>query len=263
LIIMAKAQFPIDGTPAKSWKVTSAFGWRVHPVKKTKKHHNGVDLWAGAEPCYIESAYDGKVITAGPSNKKKADGEPDGFGYYVTVLSQVDGIWVTNLYAHMAKDSLKVKVGQKIEAGTVLGKMGATGMVTGKHLHWETWKGKTHGWSADGSGFLDPIEFCKAVIAKEKAVANAPLATPEDVLAAPTVTKEKAPVTKASLSADVKAKPSTTPAAAATASVHKVVSGDTLGRIAAFYKTTVDVLVKLNGIKDPNKIKVGQTIKLP
>jgi LysM repeat protein len=61
----------------------------------------------------------------------------------------------------------------------------------------------------------------------------------------------------------VKAKPSSTPAPATTAKVHKVVSGDTLTRIAASYKTTIAVLVKLNGIKDPNKIYVGQTIKLP
>lgn len=260
---MAKAQFPVDGVPGKSWKVTSAFGWRVHPVKKIKKHHNGVDIWAGAEPCYIESAYDGKVITAGPSSKKKPDGEPDGFGYYVTVLSQIDGVWITNMYAHMAKDSLKVKVGQKIEAGTVLGKMGATGMVTGKHVHWETWKGKTHGWSADGSGFLDPIEFCKAVIAKEKALADAPSATPETVLANPEKTSAKAPDTKQSAPAPAKAKPSNTSAPAATAKVYKVVSGDTLSKIASKHGTTVAALVKLNGIKDPNKINVGQAIKLP
>ena len=254
---MAKAQFPVDGIPGKAWKVTSDFGWRIHPVKKTKKHHNGVDIWSNTEPCYIESAYDGKVITAGPSGKKKADGEPDGFGYYVTVLSQVDGVWVTNLYAHMAKDSLKVKVGQKVEAGTVLGKMGATGMVTGKHLHWETWKGKEHGWSNNGSGFLDPIEFCKAVIAKEKALANAPLATPETAPVVTSPTKEKAPVTAAPV------KSSNTPASAATAEVHKVSAGETLSKIAKYHNTTVASLVKLNGIKDPNKIKVGQAIKIP
>lgn len=44
---------------------------------------------------------------------------------------------------------------------------------------------------------------------------------------------------------------------------YKVKSGDTLSGIAAKYATTVKVLVRLNGIKDPSKIHVGQILKLP
>lgn len=44
---------------------------------------------------------------------------------------------------------------------------------------------------------------------------------------------------------------------------HKVVKGDDLSKIAKKYNTTVDALVKLNGIKNKNLIYVGQTIKLP
>ncbi len=46
------------------------------------------------------------------------------------------------------------------------------------------------------------------------------------------------------------------------ATTHTVKSGDTLSAIAAKYKTTVNDLVKINGIKDPNLIRVGQKIKL-
>jgi len=46
---MAKAQFPIDGKQGKAWKITSPFGWRVHPIEKIKKHHNGDDLWGPAD----------------------------------------------------------------------------------------------------------------------------------------------------------------------------------------------------------------------
>lgn len=59
---MAKTQFPIDGKLGKQYKVTSEYGWRIHPVEKTKKHHNGVDLWGPAETIYIEAFHDGKVI---------------------------------------------------------------------------------------------------------------------------------------------------------------------------------------------------------
>jgi murein DD-endopeptidase MepM/ murein hydrolase activator NlpD len=59
---MAKSQWPVDGKPGKAWKVTSPFGYRVHPIKKTKKHHNGVDIWQGKNPTYLEAWADGKVI---------------------------------------------------------------------------------------------------------------------------------------------------------------------------------------------------------
>jgi len=96
----------------------------------------------------------------------------------------------------MKKGSLAVKKGQKITAGTVLGKMGTTGMSTGKHLHFEIWKGKTHGWSSNGKGFVEPIGFIKALIAKEAAAAEAHKSTPADAPVIPTPTHETKPVAK-------------------------------------------------------------------
>ncbi len=179
---MAKYQFPIDGVPGKAWKVKSKMGWRIHPVKNEKKHHNGTDIVPGnvKGPVYIESAFPGKVMYAGPSKQKKSNGEPDGFGYYVKVASLIDGEWYSHLYAHLEKGSLQVKTGDKIQAGKVLGKMGTSGMSTGVHLHWEIWKGREHGWSADGKGFVEPIEFTKALIQAEKAKGFATESTPED-----------------------------------------------------------------------------------
>jgi murein DD-endopeptidase MepM/ murein hydrolase activator NlpD len=207
--IVAKYQYPIDGVPGKAWKVKSKMGWRIHPVKKEKKHHNGTDIIPGSTkgPVYIESAYPGKVMYAGPSKQKKSNGEPDGFGYYVKVSSMIDGKWYSSLYAHLEKGSLQVKTGDKIEAGKVLGKMGTTGMSTGVHLHWEVWAGKEHGWSADGKGFVEPIEFTKALIQAEKAKGFAKEATPEDVDADAVV--EKKPAAKAAAKPAV-AKPKTT-----------------------------------------------------
>ena len=85
----------------------------------------------------------------------------------------------------MKQGSIKVKVGQKVTAGTVLGVMGTTGDSTGKHLHWEIWQGKTHGWSADGKGFVSPLDFAEGLMKAEAAVAAAPKATPEDAPVAP------------------------------------------------------------------------------
>jgi hypothetical protein len=66
--------------------------------------------------------------------------------------------------------------------------MGATGMVTGKHLHWEISKGRKYKWTGNGVGFIDPIAFTKAAIAFTKAKLSAALATPDSdhVAAAPT-----------------------------------------------------------------------------
>ncbi len=73
-------------------------------------------------------------------------------------------------------------------------------MSTGVHLHWEVWKGKDHGWSADGKGFVEPIEFTKALIQAEKAKGFAKESTPEDAPVADDGVKEpvaKKPAAKA------------------------------------------------------------------
>jgi murein DD-endopeptidase MepM/ murein hydrolase activator NlpD len=183
---MAKSQYPVDGKPGKAWKVTSPFGWRIHPIKKTKKHHNGVDIWQGGETTYLEAWADGKVIAVKPNDS------PTSGGHSIIVQSTVMGKKVTWTYFHMVKGSIKVKKGQKITAGQVVGKMGATGFATGKHLHWEIWAGHIKGQPMagfhNGKGYYDPMAFIKAVIAFEAAEAEAHKETPESapVTVAPT-----------------------------------------------------------------------------
>jgi murein DD-endopeptidase MepM/ murein hydrolase activator NlpD len=239
---LAKAQLPIDGKLGKDFKITSPMGNRIHPVTKEKKHHNGSDVWSGQEPCWIEAPYDGKVLEA-----RKSTAAGGGFGNFVKLLHNINGKWYTSLYAHMA-DGLKVKEGQKIEAGTILGKMASTGMSTGKHLHWELKEGKDHAWNNTGLGYIEPFTFFNAVIAVENAAGTASVET-----------KETDPVLPAPVHGP---KPVAAKPAASGASTYTVVSGDNLTKIAKANGTTVAALVKLNGIKDANKINVGQVIKL-
>ena len=196
---MAKAQFPIDGKLGKDFKVTSFMGYRIHPVLKTKKFHNGTDIWSAHEPCWIEAPFDGKVIYAGPSKSKNPDGSVGGFGYYVILLIKVNGKMYTTLFGHMQKGSIKVAKGDKITAGTPLGKMGTTGMSTGKHLHWELRLGKEHIWDANGKNYIEPVAFFKALIAQEAAIASAPVvASPNDPVApAPVHNEEQADAVEA------------------------------------------------------------------
>jgi murein DD-endopeptidase MepM/ murein hydrolase activator NlpD len=246
---MAKAQQAIDGVQGKDWKITSLMGNRIHPVTKAPKHHNGTDIWSPNEPCWIEAPFDGTVQEA-----RKSTAAGGGFGNFVRILHKINGEYYTTTYAHMLDDSVKVKPGQKIEAGTPIGKMGSTGMSTGKHLHWELQKGKTYAWNDKGLNFIEPVAFFDALIKLEAINGTAKDVTPADAPVAP------APVHGA-------AKQSTKPVAPAVpASVSKtytVVKGDNLTRIAARNNTTVQRLVELNGIKNANLIQVGQVIKLP
>jgi murein DD-endopeptidase MepM/ murein hydrolase activator NlpD len=212
--IMAKTQLPIDGKLGKQFKVTSPFGWRKDPLgRAAKKHHNGVDLWGAAPTIYIEAFHDGKVLHAGPSKRRKADGSVGGFGYNVVIQHKINGKFYTSCYAHMKEGSIKVKAGQKVTAGTVLGVMATTGDSTGKHLHWEIWQGKTHGWSADGKGFVSPLDFVEGLMKAEAAVAAAPKATVEDAPVAP-VAVHGAPAKKPVAKVAPVAKPAVAPKAA-------------------------------------------------
>jgi murein DD-endopeptidase MepM/ murein hydrolase activator NlpD len=242
---MSKAQQAIDGVQGKDWKITSAMGNRIHPVTKAPKHHNGTDIWSPHEPCWIEAPYDGVVVEA-----RKSTAAGGGFGNFVRLQHKINGEYYTTTYAHMVDDSLKVKPGQKITAGTPIGKMGSTGMSTGKHLHWELQQGKTYAWNDKGLNFIEPVAFFNALIALETVNGTAKDVTPADSAVAP------APVHGP---AKVAAKPAPV---APTANTYTVVKGDNLTRIASRNGTTVADLVRLNGIKNANLISVGQVLKL-
>ena len=180
-----KPQMPLDGKFKKDWKVTSSYGYRVHPIEGHKKHHNGVDLWGPKPKIWIEAWHDGRVLYAGPSRLKNADGSLGGIGYYVDVRSKINGKWFVSRYGHMVEDSLKVVKGQKITAGTRLGIMGNTGASAGRHLHFEICKGKVHRWTLDGKGFVDPLKFVRATIEQWELEQSINLATPDTGEVAP------------------------------------------------------------------------------
>ena len=102
--------------------VTSAFGWRRHPITKEIKFHQGVDLRAayGQE---VQAAAGGKVVFSG-----------DQSGYGATVIVEHrDG--TRTRYAHLS--ARLVKKGDEVGAGDALGRAGHSGRATGTHLHFE------------------------------------------------------------------------------------------------------------------------------
>jgi len=106
--------------PCKYKRVSSAYGWRTHPVYGYKKFHYGIDLAANSGTPIVATR-DGTVTVAKYSSSA---------GYYVT-LDHGDGF--SSQYMHMTH--YIVKKGQKVKAGEVIGYVGSTGASTGPHLH--------------------------------------------------------------------------------------------------------------------------------
>jgi murein DD-endopeptidase MepM/ murein hydrolase activator NlpD len=248
---------PVQG----KYRVTSPFGWRIDPVtKKATRHHNGDDIITGRKNEKVYAVMNGKVLKS-----RKSTAKGGGFGNYIVIRHFISGKYYTSLYAHLQDGSSKVRQGQMVKAGDQVGVMGDTGYVTGLHLHFEIWKGRTHGWSQDGKGFLEPLKFILSMIALNEVKANTPKATPKPKQPAEPESR-KVPRTRRVAVKSSKPLPVVTPVKKPTVSkpkTHTVKSGDTLGAIARTYKTTVAILAKLNKIDNVNLINVGQVIRLP
>lgn len=103
-------------------RITSPFGWRVHPVLGRKKLHGGVDLAVptGTEVVAIADAVVVSVAQDGVN------------GRYIKLDH---GHGLTSVYCH--NDSTQVRRGQRVKRGEVVARSGASGRVTGPHLHFQ------------------------------------------------------------------------------------------------------------------------------
>jgi len=151
-------------------RITSPYGWRVHPIEKTRKHHNGIDYaMAVGSPLY--SISNGTVIFAGPSKLKFPNGEPRGGGYIVKIRHKVRGEWIVSAYMHLKKGSIRaagIKVGDKVREGQKIGESGNTGESTGPHLHFEIQRGKHYIWTNNGTRYTEPSSYIKTTMALDK-----------------------------------------------------------------------------------------------
>jgi murein DD-endopeptidase MepM/ murein hydrolase activator NlpD len=115
--------------------VASPFGMRWHPVLHVYKMHTGVDI-GGRYGAPIVAAAKGKVLLvttiAGYNATSGNNTGGSGYGNYI-ILDHGGGI--STLYAHLKL--VKVKVGQVVNAGELIGLCGSTGLSTGPHLHFE------------------------------------------------------------------------------------------------------------------------------
>ena len=110
------ARPPVEGV------ITSQYGRREDPFHHDERMHSGVDI-AADHGSPIRSVRDGEVLFAGRR------------GGYGNVVIVDHGEGLQTLYAHC--ESLNVRAGQRVKAGSVVGAVGSTGRSTGAHLHFE------------------------------------------------------------------------------------------------------------------------------
>lgn len=119
----------VDGelsNPLSSTRITSSFGYRVHPIYGSQRLHAGIDL------CPASGSCSGAPITAAGQGRVIFSGVQSGYGNTV-IIDHGEGI--TTLYAHLS--SIQVSEGQDILGLEQIGLVGASGNVTGAHLHFE------------------------------------------------------------------------------------------------------------------------------
>jgi murein DD-endopeptidase MepM/ murein hydrolase activator NlpD len=108
---------PVDGA------TTSEFGYRRDPIRKRqRRHHNGLDFQA-RRGTPVRAAGEGLVVKA------------ERYYGYGRVVFVDHGMGVVTRYAHL--QSIRVREGQHVPAGAILGTAGSSGRTTGPHLHFE------------------------------------------------------------------------------------------------------------------------------
>jgi len=119
---IAAQKAPFANPVKTAFRFTSQFGYRRDPKTGGRRMHSGVDFAAGlGTPLYATA--DGVVVHAGWQS---------GYGRLVKIQHEFG---IETRYAHLSR--LRVKVGQRVSRGQRIGDMGASGRVTGVHLHYE------------------------------------------------------------------------------------------------------------------------------
>ncbi len=123
--------------PQSYTRVSSGFGYRIHPVTGKPQHHNGIDIPApyGTE---IYAVNDGTVVEC---SYNYAD------GYYITVSH---GGGIASFYSHISRS--RVSVGDKVTRGQVIANVGTSGYTTGAHLNLNVYENNVA---------VDPMKYFK------------------------------------------------------------------------------------------------------
>jgi len=125
---------PISNTDLS--RTSSGFGMRMHPIYRVRKMHYGMDFVAKTgTPIYATA--NGEISVASKSFY--------GYGKYIKINHNIN---YNTAYGHL--NEIKVKKGQQVKRGDIIGTVGSTGLSTGPHLHYEVIFKNRH---------VDPINY--------------------------------------------------------------------------------------------------------
>lgn len=132
--------------------ITSDFGVRTHPVKKTRRFHQGIDLAAWKCTGWpVKAIGPGRVVRSGWEN---------GYGYSVVVSHMVEDRNLFTRYGHLKKAG-RIASGKIVKNGDLLGYCNNSGISTGAHLHFEVREKSMSGITHDPKPFLPEISLLK------------------------------------------------------------------------------------------------------
>lgn len=137
--------------------MASGFGYRSDPFTKARKFHAGMDFTAKSGT---------PIFATGDGVVEKADNTASGYGNHIVIRH---GFGYETLYGHLSK--YKVRRGQKVKRGDIIGYVGSTGRSEAPHLHYEVHK---------NGEVVNPINFYYGNISAAEYVVISKLANQEN-----------------------------------------------------------------------------------
>ena len=143
----------MNATPFKGYRITSSFGYRIHPIHGGQTFHRGIDLvtepWNGPVYAFLEGTVD--FADEGRTGS--------GFGGYGLTVAMRDHRGYLHCYGHLSR--IAVRVGQRVKRGQLIGYQGSTGQSTAPHVHYEIRKtsSPSYGFTASEDGVVEPEAY--------------------------------------------------------------------------------------------------------